>query len=82
MKIRAHPKLSLWLVLLIVLFGVACTMHGWIYNLTTGEVTPVDITYGGSGRRKISGIVASCRLAFHLSIPILELPQIKLSSPA
>lgn len=46
-------------LLLVALFGVACTIHGRIYNLTTGEVTPVDITYGGSGRGKISGVVPS-----------------------
>jgi len=59
MKIRTHSKLLLWFVLLIVLLEAACTIHGRIYNLTTGEVTPVDITYGGSGRGKISGVVAS-----------------------
>jgi hypothetical protein len=59
MKVRKHPKLLLSFVLFIVLFEVACTIHGRIYNLTTGEVTPVNITYGGSGRGKISGVVAS-----------------------
>jgi hypothetical protein len=49
----------LLLALFIALFGVACTLHGRLYNLTTGEVTPVAITYGGSGRGKISGVVAS-----------------------
>ncbi len=52
-------KLLLSLALLISLVGVACTLHGRIYNLTTGEVTPVTISYGGSGRGKISGVVAS-----------------------
>jgi hypothetical protein len=47
------------LALVIALLGVACTLHGRIYNLTTGEVTPVTITYGGSGRGKISGVVTS-----------------------
>jgi len=47
------------LLLLSVVFETACTLHGRIYNLTTGEVTPVTITYGGSGRGKISGVVAS-----------------------
>lgn len=47
------------LALFIALFGAACTLHGRLYNLTTGEVTPVAITYSGSGRGKISGVVAS-----------------------
>jgi hypothetical protein len=59
MKVRDQPKLLLSFVLFMALFGVACTIHGRIYNLTTGEVTPVNITYGGSGRGKISGVVAS-----------------------
>jgi hypothetical protein len=59
MKVRSHPKLLLTFILFVALFGVACTIHGRIYNLTTGEVTPVDITYGGSGRGKIRGVVTS-----------------------
>jgi len=59
MRVRNHPKLLLSFVLFIALFGVACTIHGRIYNLTTGEVTPVAITYGGSGRGKISGVIPS-----------------------
>jgi hypothetical protein len=46
-------------VILLLLIGTGCTIHGRIYNLTTGEVTPVSITYGGSGRGKISGVAAS-----------------------
>jgi hypothetical protein len=37
----------------------SCTLHGRIYNLTTGEVTPVTISYSGSGRGKISAVIAS-----------------------
>jgi hypothetical protein len=56
MRIR---KLVLMFTLSVTLFGAGCTLHGRIYNLTTGEVTPVTISYGGSGRGKISGFVAS-----------------------
>jgi len=52
-------KPALILALLVSLFGVGCTLHGRIYNLTTGGVTPVAITYGGSGRGRITGVVAS-----------------------
>jgi hypothetical protein len=37
----------------------ACTLHGRIYNLATGEVTPIIIKYSGSGRGRISAVVAS-----------------------
>jgi hypothetical protein len=46
-------------VVISAVFETACTLHGRIYNLTTGEVTPVAIKYSGSGRGKISGVVAS-----------------------
>jgi hypothetical protein len=46
-------------ILLSLMVETSCTLHGRIYNLTTGEVTPVTITYGGSGRGKISAVVAS-----------------------
>jgi hypothetical protein len=46
-------------ILFSVLFETACTLHGRIYNLTTGEVTPVTFSYSGSGRGKISAVVAS-----------------------
>jgi len=52
-------KPALLLTLLVVLFGAGCTLHGRLYNLTTGEVTPVTMTYSGSGKGKISAIVAS-----------------------
>jgi uncharacterized membrane protein len=33
----------------------SCTLKGRLYNLDTGEVTPVKMTYSGSGRGTISG---------------------------
>ena len=50
---------ALWLVLLTVMFGAGCTLHGRLYNLTTGEVTPVTMTYGGSGHGRLSAVIAS-----------------------
>ena len=52
-------KPALLLTLFVVLFGAGCTLHGRLYNLTTGEVTPVTMTYSGSGKGKISAVVAS-----------------------
>jgi hypothetical protein len=42
-----------------VLLEAGCTLHGRIYNLKTGEVTPATMTYGGSGRGKINAVIAS-----------------------
>jgi hypothetical protein len=57
---RPCVRLGLALALVITaVFETGCTLHGRIYNLTTGEVTPATITYSGSGRGKISAIVAS-----------------------
>jgi hypothetical protein len=52
-------KLNVVIAVSVALVGVGCTLHGRIYNLTTGEVTPVTISYSGSGRGKISGVIAS-----------------------
>ena len=48
-----------FVIIISAVFETACTLHRRIYNLTTGEVTPVTITYGGSGRGRISGVVTS-----------------------
>jgi hypothetical protein len=47
------------LALLALLSVAGCTLHGRIYNLSTGEVTPVTMTYSGSGRGKITAVVTS-----------------------
>lgn len=38
-----------------LLLLAGCTIHGHLYNLTTGEVTDVRFTYSGSGHGTISG---------------------------
>lgn len=43
--------------LLVVLTG--CTLKGRLYNLDTGEMTPIKFTYSGSGRGTITGTFAS-----------------------
>jgi hypothetical protein len=52
-------SLGLCFSLLVIAFEAGCTLHGRLYNLTTGEVTPVTMTYGGTGRGKISANIAS-----------------------
>jgi hypothetical protein len=57
-----HRILSLGLCLVLVLsvlLETGCTLHGRIYNLSTGEVTPVTISYSGSGKGRINAVVAS-----------------------
>ena len=56
---RQLRYLTLCSMLVAVTMLTGCTLHGRIYNLTTGEVTPVTISYGGSGRGKITGVLAS-----------------------
>jgi hypothetical protein len=50
---------ALGLVMFLVLFASGCTLHGNIYNLTTGEVTPLTISYSGSGKGKLSAVIIS-----------------------
>jgi hypothetical protein len=50
---------ALALTLFALVFTAACTLHGRLYNMTTGEVTPVTMTYSGSGKGKLSAVVAS-----------------------
>lgn len=52
-------KLAPLLILLVVAFEGGCTLTGRLYNLTTGEVTPVTMSYSGSGKGKIRAVVAS-----------------------
>ncbi len=58
-----HKILSPALVPILVLgimLETACTLHGRIYNLSTGEVTPIAIRQSGlGGRGKLSAVVAS-----------------------
>jgi hypothetical protein len=58
-KETAMRKMALGPILLLVLIGMGCTLQARIYNLSTGEVTPATFTYGGSGRGKISAVLAS-----------------------
>ncbi len=49
-----------WLTLtLLVATTAACTRRARLYNLTTGEVSVAEYTYSGSGRGKISTVLAS-----------------------
>ena len=59
MRHRVRLLTMCFVLVISALFETGCTLHGRIYNLTTGEVTPVVITYSGSGRGRISGVVAS-----------------------
>ncbi len=46
-------------LLLALLAEIACKQEGRLYNLSTGEVTTVAFTYSGSGKGKISAVLAS-----------------------
>ncbi len=52
-------KAPLGLVLFLVAFVTGCTLQGRLYNLTTGEVIPLTISYSGSGKGKLSAVVPS-----------------------
>ena len=43
----------------LLLFSTGCNLHGRLYNLGNGEVTPVKFTYSGSGKGTISGVFPS-----------------------
>jgi hypothetical protein len=43
----------------LLLSEMSCKQEGRLYNLSTGEVTTVSFTYSGSGKGKISGVLAS-----------------------
>lgn len=45
--------------LFLVFILAGCVLHARLYNLSTGEVTPAEFTYGGSGRGKITAVLAS-----------------------
>lgn len=47
-------KAGLALALLAGIFTAACTVHGRLYNLTTGEVTPVTVTYNGASPGRLT----------------------------
>jgi hypothetical protein len=49
-----------WLLLtLLIATTAACTRRARLYNLTTGEVSVVEYSYSGSGRGRISTVLAS-----------------------
>jgi hypothetical protein len=52
---------TLGLLLLLTMFATGCTLHGRLYNLTTGEVTLITMTYSGSGHGRLSAVVASSK---------------------
>jgi hypothetical protein len=43
----------------LVLILVGCIRKARLYNLTTGEVVPVQFTYSGSGKGKLSAVSAA-----------------------
>jgi hypothetical protein len=52
-------KPALVLTLIAAALGVGCTLHGRLYNLSTGEVIPVTIKYSGTGKGRITAVVPS-----------------------
>lgn len=52
-------KQAFVLVLFILALEAGCTLHARLYNMTTGEVIPVTMTYSGSGKGKLNAVVPS-----------------------
>ncbi len=50
---------GLFALALLVLSLAACTAHGNMYNLATGEKTTFSYSYNGGGRGKMTGTFAS-----------------------
>lgn len=53
---RRAAYLLCWLLFVT---ATGCKFQGRLYNLDTGEITPAEFTYGGSGRGKINAVTAA-----------------------
>jgi hypothetical protein len=52
-----HAALFALCTLALLVFG--CTKKARLYNLTTGEVTPIQFSYNGTGKGKLSAVSAA-----------------------
>lgn len=54
-----RKRVAILLVSSVLVTAAGCKLQARIYNLTTGEVTPAEFTYGGSGRGRIKAVMSS-----------------------
>lgn len=54
-----RDRISVLFSLAFLLLLTGCSLNGRLYNLDTGEVTPIKFTYSGSGHGTISGVFDS-----------------------